>query len=102
MDPTRSRALSERCIEALWGREIGSRIRKNPVDSCWERKRACQGHKGVEVDEPRAETYARLPRELTRPISFGFKSGTRPTPPACRRQYQPKKSSGVELNLPLV
>ena len=31
---------------------------------------------------PRAEAYARLPRELTRPISFGFKSGIRPTPPA--------------------
>jgi len=31
-----------------------------------------------------AGAYARLPRELTRPISFGFKSGIRPTPPASR------------------
>ena len=45
-----------------------------------------QNHDYVEVDDQRAEAYARLPREFTRPISFGFKSGIRPTPPAigCR------------------
>jgi hypothetical protein len=38
--------------------------------------------------------YARLPRELTRPMSFGFRSGTRPTPPACGHQLTGNKIRG--------
>lgn len=44
-------------------------------------KREGQSRDHVEGDAPMAVTYARLPRELTKPISFGFKSGIRPTPP---------------------
>ena len=36
--------------------------------------------------DPSTVAYARLPRELTKPITFGFKSGTRPTPPESRHQ----------------
>jgi hypothetical protein len=39
-----------------------------------------------ELDNSRAEAYARLPRELTRPIKFGLRSGIRPTPPTSARQ----------------
>ena len=41
-----------------------------------------QGYEHLKVGNPSAEAYARFPRELTRPITFGFKSGIRPTPPA--------------------
>ena len=49
-------------------------------------KKESESRERVQVGDPTNVAYARLPRELTNPITFGFKSGIRPTPPESRHR----------------